>query len=73
MFLKLPVKTRTCARQSVPFFLGSKDTSSKTAKAERDKTYIQKLRRKYADNPQEGHSKAEIERIRDDDLLNFEQ
>jgi hypothetical protein len=41
-------------------------------KTEKDKARIQKLRRKYADNPPEGYSKAEIERMRDDDLLDMD-
>jgi hypothetical protein len=39
---------------------------------EKDKAYIQKLRRKYADNPPEGYSKAEIERMKDNDLLDMD-
>lgn len=43
-----------------------------TDKTDKDEAYIQKLRLKYTDNPPEGYSKAEIERMRDDDLLDMD-
>ncbi len=33
---------------------------------------IDKLRQKYMDNPPEGYSKAEIQRMRDEDLLDMD-
>jgi hypothetical protein len=43
-----------------------------TDKTEKDKAYIQKLRQKYEGDPPEGYSKAEIERMKDDDLLDMD-
>lgn len=33
---------------------------------------IEKLRQKYVDNPPEGYTKAEIQRMRDEDLLDMD-
>ena len=43
-----------------------------TDKTEKDKAYIQKLRQKYEDNPPEGCSKAEIERMNYDYPLDMD-
>jgi hypothetical protein len=45
-----------------------------TDKTENEKTKarVQKLRLKYSDKPPEGYSKAEIERMKDDDLLDMD-
>jgi hypothetical protein len=49
-----------------------KTDKAENEKNEKNKARIQKLRLKYADNPPEGYSKAEIERMRDDDLLDMD-
>lgn len=39
--------------------------------ANNNKEAVQSLRKKFMDNPPEGYSKAEIERMRDNDLLDM--
>jgi hypothetical protein len=38
----------------------------------KNSTDIEKLRQKYMNNPPEGYSKAEIQRMRDEDLLDMD-